>query len=186
MHKSVIAVTVTAIEKTSLINLYRHNRQKKKKYCLYVFVVVVFFFISTQPTCNTDVTERQTKTTSWKYFVTVQWCTVSVKKKFAFALYMMWWYRVDVMYVWGKEGGFAAVDKLWVWVSTSKGLLRVLPGDREMTIERRSPKQIFFSISFLSCLSLFLSSRHNTHNWPLKPFSQGYWPSFSHHLCWVC
>ena len=21
------------------------------------------------------------------------------------------------------------------------------------------------------------------HNWPLQPFSQDYWPSFSHHLC---
>ena len=24
------------------------------------------------------------------------------------------------------------------------------------------------------------------HNWPLEPFSQVYWPSFSHHLCCVC
>ena len=24
------------------------------------------------------------------------------------------------------------------------------------------------------------------HNWPLQPFSQDYWPSFSHHLCFVC
>ena len=24
------------------------------------------------------------------------------------------------------------------------------------------------------------------HNWPLQPFSQDYWPSFSHHLCCVC
>ena len=24
------------------------------------------------------------------------------------------------------------------------------------------------------------------HNWQLQPFSQDYWPSFSHHLCCVC
>ena len=34
------------------------------------------------------------------------------------------------------------------------------------------------------------TSAHNryihTHNWPLLPFSQDYWPSFSHHLCCVC
>ena len=24
------------------------------------------------------------------------------------------------------------------------------------------------------------------HNWPLQPFSQDYWPSFSHQLCCVC
>ena len=24
------------------------------------------------------------------------------------------------------------------------------------------------------------------HNWPLQPFSQNYWPSFSHHLFCVC
>ena len=25
-----------------------------------------------------------------------------------------------------------------------------------------------------------------THNWSLQPFSQNYWLSFSHHLCFVC
>ena len=24
------------------------------------------------------------------------------------------------------------------------------------------------------------------HNWSFQPFSQDYWPSFSHQLCWVC
>ena len=24
------------------------------------------------------------------------------------------------------------------------------------------------------------------HNWSLQPFSQDYWPNFSHHLCCVC
>ena len=40
-----------------------------------------------------------------------------------------------------------------------------------------------FPSNFLSELVPFITY---IHNWPLQPFSQDYWPSFSHHLCCVC
>ena len=33
---------------------------------------------------------------------------------------------------------------------------------------------------------LWRKSYMHIHNWPLQPFSQDYWPSFSHHLCCIC
>ena len=39
---------------------------------------------------------------------------------------------------------------------------------------------------FLNFRFLFESTIHTyIHNWPLQPFTQDYWPSFSHHLCCV-
>ena len=35
-------------------------------------------------------------------------------------------------------------------------------------------------------VNIWYISNTYIHNWPLQPFSQDYWPSFSHHLCCVC
>ena len=36
------------------------------------------------------------------------------------------------------------------------------------------------------CCTFLKTFASYIHNWSLQPISQDYWPSFSHHLCWVC
>ena len=39
--------------------------------------------------------------------------------------------------------------------------------------------------TFVNGTPLFFACHTYIHNWQLQPFSQDYWPSFSHHICCV-
>ena len=73
-------------------------------------------------------------------------------------------------------------QKLWVrFVSTDLSDLWCKPLFLRHYLTKKS---LNFEHFFFQNL-LHLVSLHNI-NWSLQPFSQDYWPSFSHHLCCVC
>ena len=57
------------------------------------------------------------------------------------------------------------------------------------TAKRKYEKNISLATSSQqnSGAKIKIAEKHTfIHNWSLQPFSQDYWPSFSHHLCIAC